>query len=321
MKFAVSTKNCARAPMADLPQGGSSAISRREDEVLEEQRTRLQQKSSLSRYAIEEYDAGENDWSVSYTDMVTLLMIFFAVLSSFNIRNNNPPPSGADTSITQVAPKTPKTVFDGQGTTVADFGVPANLDNTVSQYDDPEAVTGTTHAAPTGEGEGGPKDATKPAEPPKPAENKENKELADKLQALVQKDQLAGQVQVISAGDTVTLRISDKILFASGRAGLEASGLALVGKLSSVLKEAGGDISIEGHTDSVPISTPQFPSNWELSSARAATVLRQFMVLGLPATKMRAIGYADTKPVASEISEEAKAKNRRVEIVISSRAP
>lgn len=319
MKFAASTKRCARAPMADLPQG--SGATRREADALEEQRTRLQQKSSSARYHIEDYDAGENDWSVSYTDMVTLLMIFFAVLSSFNIRNNNPPPSGAETSITQVAPKTPKTVFDGQGTTVADFGVPANMDNTASEYDDPDAISGTTHPAPTGEGEGGPKDVVKNVEPPKPVENKENQDLANKLQALVQKDQLGGQVQVISAGDTVTLRISDKILFASGRAGIEASGLALVGKLSGVLKDSGGDISIEGHTDNVPISTPQFPSNWELSSARAATVLRQLMQLGLPAAKMRAIGYADTKPVASENSDAAKAKNRRVEIVISSRAP
>jgi len=134
---------------------------------------------------------------------------------------------------------------------------------------------------------------------------------------MVDANALGGQVEVLSAGDSVTLRISDKILFSSGRANLEISGQELVRKLTPILAQSGGMISIEGHTDNIPISTVQYPSNWELSSARASMVLRQLASLGLPADKMRAIAYADTKPVGPNSTAEGRASNRRVELVIA----
>lgn len=289
------------------------------DENLEEQRTRLQQRSngSNARYQQEEYDAGENDWSVTYTDMVTLLMIFFAVLTAISMMKDNPVSQGqTQDAYLQQAPVKPSP-FDGTGLTIADFGAPSNMNKVPADVDDPEAIDGTFDPAPTGLADGGKLDQDELVikQPPAPEET----ELAQKLNTLVQKDNLAGQVQVLSAGDTVTLRISDKILFPSGQANLQADGSALVQKLSSVLKESGGQISIEGHTDNVPIATAQFPSNWELSSARAAMVLRQLASLGLPADKMRAIAYADTKPVQDNSSAENRASNRRVEIVISTK--
>ena len=80
-------------------------------------------------------------------------------------------------------------------------------------------------------------------------------------------------------------------------------------------------ITIEGHTDNVPINTAQFPSNWELSAVRATTVLRLFAAAGIPAPRLTAIGYADTRPVEPNALADGRARNRRVSILIDSAIP
>jgi chemotaxis protein MotB len=82
------------------------------------------------------------------------------------------------------------------------------------------------------------------------------------------------------------------------------------------------DVAIEGHTDNQPISSARYPSNWELSNARATSVLRYMLDHdGLPASRLSSTGYADTKPVADNATPEGKAKNRRVEIVVLAQVP
>jgi chemotaxis protein MotB len=80
-------------------------------------------------------------------------------------------------------------------------------------------------------------------------------------------------------------------------------------------------ITIEGHTDDVPISNTQFPSNWELSAVRATTVLRLFAAAGIAAPRLTAIGYADTRPVEPNALADGRARNRRVSILIDSAIP
>jgi chemotaxis protein MotB len=78
---------------------------------------------------------------------------------------------------------------------------------------------------------------------------------------------------------------------------------------------------VEGHTDNIPISTPQFPSNWELSAARAASVVRLFIDTGMDPRRLTATGYADQRPVADNATGEGRQSNRRVAITIESRLP
>jgi chemotaxis protein MotB len=73
---------------------------------------------------------------------------------------------------------------------------------------------------------------------------------------------------------------------------------------------------VEGHTDSIPISTEKFPSNWELSTTRASSIVRYFIAKSINPDRLKASGYADTKPIASNATPEGRAQNRRVEIVI-----
>ncbi len=114
----------------------------------------------------------------------------------------------------------------------------------------------------------------------------------------------------------VTLRIADNLLFDSGQAELTEAGKGVVAQLQPVLASFEGEISVEGHTDSIPISTPRFPSNWELSSARAISVLRFLQEQGIDQERMRAIGYAETRPLESNDSPAGRAANRRVELLL-----
>ncbi|MGR2737413.1 OmpA/MotB family protein [Billgrantia sp. Q4P2] len=123
-------------------------------------------------------------------------------------------------------------------------------------------------------------------------------------------------VSVTEGQQGITLRIDDNLLFDSGQAMLTGQGREVLGRLREALATFEGDISVEGHTDSIPIATARFPSNWELSSGRAIAVLRYLSELGLPAERLRAVGYAETRPLESNDTAEGRAINRRVELLL-----
>lgn len=123
-------------------------------------------------------------------------------------------------------------------------------------------------------------------------------------------------VNVEQGREGVTLRIDDSLLFASGQAQLTAQGRGVIESLVEVLESFDGQISIEGHTDNIPIATPRFPSNWELSAARAIAVVRHLESEGLNINRMRAVGYADTQPMENNTTPEGRAANRRVELIL-----
>lgn len=113
----------------------------------------------------------------------------------------------------------------------------------------------------------------------------------------------------------VALRLPGETLFDPGKAELRAEAAPLLEHIAEVAEQRGGSLEVEGHTDDVPIATAAFPSNWELSSARAASVVRRLVTLGIAPERLRAVGLADTQPVAANDSPENRARNRRVEFV------
>lgn len=123
-------------------------------------------------------------------------------------------------------------------------------------------------------------------------------------------------VSVSQGREGVTLRIDTSLLFPSGQAVLTPQGRGMVESLMGVLASFDGQISVEGHTDSVPISTARFPSNWELSSARAIAVVRHLERQGFNISRMRAVGYADTQPMEPNATADGRAANRRVELLL-----
>jgi chemotaxis protein MotB len=115
----------------------------------------------------------------------------------------------------------------------------------------------------------------------------------------------------------VTIHLQEQFLFASGSADLKSSSLATLDKLAEILKSMPNDVRVEGHTDNVPISTAAFPSNWHLSVGRALNVGYYLIEKhGMKAEKVSVVGYSEYRPLLPNTSEENRARNRRVDIVI-----
>jgi chemotaxis protein MotB len=120
----------------------------------------------------------------------------------------------------------------------------------------------------------------------------------------------------------IQLVLDDRLLFSSGSAQLSAEGLQLLEKVGSVIKPFNRFIRVEGHTDDVPIETRRYPSNWELSAARAINVVRFFInEAGFSPAILSAAGYGSSRPRAGNDSAEDRAKNRRVEIILAQPIP
>lgn len=129
-------------------------------------------------------------------------------------------------------------------------------------------------------------------------------------------DNLGDDIDIILNDKSVSFRINSEILFGSGDAQLSLGGLEVLQRLAHTLKDSPHTVTIEGHTDSVPIRSVRFPSNWELSSARAGSVVRYLEANGIASSRLRAIGYADTRPLAKNTTAAHRAMNRRVELML-----
>lgn len=124
-------------------------------------------------------------------------------------------------------------------------------------------------------------------------------------------------IRVIYTEQGARLRFEDSILFDFGKAEISPEGYAVLDKLADGLKKIFYPICVEGHTDNVPIHTWQFPSNWELSTARAVNVVKYFVDAGrIDPRRLSAVGYGESKPLVANDSPSQRAKNRRVEIVL-----
>ena len=142
-------------------------------------------------------------------------------------------------------------------------------------------------------------------------------ELSKSLQAEIER----GDITIKQVRDRLTINMVEKVLFNSGQAQVKPAGLKILTQVSDVLKNVTDkQIRIEGHTDNVPIGVKirdKFPTNWELSTARATTVVRFFIERGgVNRESLEAVGFADTRPVASNDTDEGRTENRRIEIVL-----
>ncbi len=141
----------------------------------------------------------------------------------------------------------------------------------------------------------------------------EFKNLLGRFKALID----AGKLQVKIVDGRMVVALASDVLFASGSAKLSKDGeasIAEVAKLLAGIPER--KFQVEGHTDNVPMKTAQYPSNWELAAARALTVVKTMVEAGLPAERISAAAYGEHKPARPNDSQEGKAANRRIEIVV-----
>ncbi|HUL93787.1 MAG TPA: OmpA family protein [Burkholderiales bacterium] len=125
-----------------------------------------------------------------------------------------------------------------------------------------------------------------------------------------------GQMRVLSHARGTTVEIGAGVLFAPGQAALRQESLQVLNALAQALRAGEQPVEIEGHTDDTPIRTAQFPSNWELSAARAGSVARALAEGGVAPARLAAIGYGEFRPVDSNATEEGRARNRRVSVTV-----
>ncbi len=127
---------------------------------------------------------------------------------------------------------------------------------------------------------------------------------------------LRARARISGAKDGFTVSLAEAGFFAPGEANVREDARSLVEVIADAVRDSPAQLRIEGHTDSTPIATARYPSNWELSSARASVVLAQFLARGIPPARLSLAGYAGERPVAANGTPEGRALNRRVDLVI-----
>jgi chemotaxis protein MotB len=271
----------------------------------------------------------ENDerWLLTYADMITLLMALFMVLFSI---------SSVNISKYQTLQQSLKAAFSGSilpgGRSIIQSGSQSTTAHTPATAEIPSLVPLNPVAA----AKANPSIASSKASSSAASLNSKQLEAAlnsmsaalreqaslaslkQKLDAYAREHGLSHDVQtVIDRRGLVVRVLTDQLLFASGQATLQPAGFPLLTEVAQLLNvDKSHPITVEGHTDNVPISSSQYPSNWELSTDRATTVVRYLIAKDVNRERLGAVGYADLHPLASNATAAGRAKNRRVEIVL-----
>lgn len=146
-------------------------------------------------------------------------------------------------------------------------------------------------------------------------------ELEKELRSAIRLAKGGSMAQITEGELSVKITLPGHVLFDLGSAALKEDALPVLDELREVIRKSSNRVIVSGHTDDLPIRTAQFPSNWELSAARAGCVIRHFLSQGeIDATRFLAVGMADTQPRQPNDSEENRAQNRRVEIAFQKSA-
>lgn len=243
----------------------------------------------MARKKVQEEHENLERWMVSYADFITLLFAFFVVMYAISSVNEGKYRVLSDAIVTAFNEKqtSDKMINLGQKT--------------------PEILQGT--GRPIG------KSTPQKVPPPNPvAEHMKTiaKDVLGAMESLVKQ----GQVRVTQSARGIQVEINASTLFSSGDATLQPASIEALSAVARVLAGTDNPIQVEGHTDNIPIQSPNYPSNWELSSARAGSVVRLLTEQGVPPSRLVAIGYADNKPLDANTTSEGRARNRRVNVLI-----
>lgn len=257
-------------------------------------------------------EAPSKAWLDSYADAMTLLLAFFVLLfamSNLDVRKYEAFFEGLNGPIDNAGEGT----LEGSVEEALPPPSPSPVTEPESELEDSDLST-TTTTIPVG-------DECEDEE----LENELFRVTLEEAEALAQQLDDALSVHLEESDYSVdleqrgvVLRLADNALFASGEANLDEVAQGVLAVVAEVLVgHPGNDVEVEGHTDNRPTSTSRFPSNWELSSARATNVLRELLAdAELEPARFAAVGRADTIPRGDNDTEEGRAENRRTEIVV-----
>jgi chemotaxis protein MotB len=252
-------------------------------------------RSRRRRMHAEEEHENDERWLLTYADMITLLMALFMVLFSISSVNISKfvtlQHSLQDAFSGRILPGG-RALKESGGSTTS----PQVAENTPSIKQ--SAADAASAAA--------------------KAERESFERLKQRVDAYARAHNLDSKVTTLVTKDGLVIRLlTDKLLFDSGSATVRARGRGLLAEVGGLLRaESRHDIRVRGYTDTVPIRTSVFPSNWELSAARAASIVREFMHAGVVPERLEAAGRAYLDPLSSNATAEGRARNRRVEVLL-----
>jgi chemotaxis protein MotB len=276
----------------------------------------------------------EERWLLTYADMLTLLFALFMVLFSI---------SSVNISKYQILQQSLKAAFSGSilpgGRAILQSGSESTTQHVPATAAVPSIVplvpTPTSRSSSSTGAANTPASQAAKAASAKPlstaqlraalnsmsasvAEQQSFVALQKKLNAYAKAHGFSSQVQTVIERRGLVVRVlTDKLLFESGQATLQPAGDPLLKEVATLLNvDKTHPITVEGNTDNQPIATSQFPSNWELSTARATTVVRFLIAHDVSAGRLAAAGYAALHPVDSNATAAGRARNRRVDIVL-----
>jgi len=269
-----------------------------------------------------EHDNDER-WLLTYADMITLLMALFMVLFSI---------SSVNISKYRTLQMALKAAFSGDilpgGKSIEQPGASANSSRAPTTIDTPAIVRLTPNVTSELEHVAGGQSGSAQASAQSAAasvqvsaaqqEQASFEALQRELKEYAAKHGFAKSVNVTIEQRGLAIRVlTDSLLFTSGSATLESQGQPLLTEIAALLNvDHVHPIAVEGNTDNVPITGGQFPSNWELSTARASSVVRFLISKGVDSQRLSAVGYAEQHPIATNSPPAGRALNRRVEIVL-----
>jgi chemotaxis protein MotB len=277
-------------------------------------------------------EASDERWLLTYADMITLLMALFMVLFSI---------SSVNISKFRTLQQALRAAFSGDilpgGKAIAQPGATANSSHAPSSSDLQSIVPLTVHSSTSLESPSSSSATTSQSSAAQSTSAVQSLQNAPQVQtAAAQHEQssfeaLKHELDAYAAKHGFAQRVStsiekrglvirvltDSLLFASGSATLESRGDPLLSEVADLVNvDQVHPISVAGNTDNVPIQGSTFPSNWELSAARASGVVRFLISHGVDPQRLSATGYADLHPIASNETPAGRARNRRVEIVL-----
>lgn len=228
-------------------------------------------------------------WLVSYADFITLLFAFFVVMYAISSINEDKYRLVSDSlgNAFWSAPKSPDLA-----TTAAPPAAPLKVQQIAAKKQGSQR-----------------------------RQREQMRDMARDIMKVLAPLVKEGKVRVTQSNRGITVEINASVLFAPGQAVLEENSTRTLRAVAQVVRDAGHAIQVEGHTDNVAIQNATFPSNWELSTARASSVVRLFIDSGVGATRLTALGYGEYRPAESNDTPEGRARNRRVTVTMLSAEP
>jgi chemotaxis protein MotB len=229
-------------------------------------------------------------WLVSYADFITLLFAFFVVM--FAVSQVDSKKLGRFTESVNVA-------FQTQGIFAPNSGSPLERGGSAGSALIPAVVS------------------DKPSLFRYTASSPRAQAVRDSLEESVDAAGLGSSVGLRYDERGVVVSLPEGLYFRAGTANLRTEALENLAEIAKAVAAQHGEIVVEGHTDDLPVRSPLFPSNWELSAARAARVVRYLIEdAGLDGARLSAVGLADTRPLVENTDEATREANRRVQLVI-----